>query len=53
MEIAAAVQVAVQKMQLDAMKTQGSQVAANLAAAPSPSGSVNTPSQGLHIDAFA
>jgi len=53
MDIAAAVQVAVQKMQLEAMKTQGGQVAATIASVPTPSGSVNAPGQGIHIDAFA
>jgi hypothetical protein len=47
MDIAAAVQVAVHKMQLDAMKTLGTQVAATLASAPSPRGSVNAPGQGI------
>jgi hypothetical protein len=51
-QVGAAVQVALQKQQLDLMKTQGADVAAMIAAAP-PAGSVNSPSQGRHIDALA
>ena len=48
---AAVVQVAVQKQMLDQMKTQGASMVQMLStAAP---GSVNSPSQGTHIDAFA
>jgi Putative motility protein len=41
-----AIGLAVQKMTLDSMKSQGSQLSALL-------GSVNSPSQGTHIDAWA
>jgi len=48
---ASVVQVAVQKQMLDQMKTQGAGLVQMLStAAP---GSVNSPSQGTHIDAFA
>ena len=42
-------QVAVQKQALDAMKVQGAQVTQMIASA----GSVNSPAQGKHIDAWA
>ena len=44
-----AVSLAVQKMTLDGMKSQGATLSSMLA----PRGSVNLPSQGNHIDAFA
>ncbi len=51
--LATAVQVAVQKQMLDGLKAQGAGVVSMIASAPGPSGSVNSPSQGKHIDAFA
>jgi len=47
-----AVSLAVQKMTLDSMKSQGAQLSRMLGSA-APQGSVNSPSQGTHIDAFA
>jgi hypothetical protein len=44
-----AISLAVQKMTLNSMKSQGAQLTSMLA----PRGSVNLPSQGNHIDAFA
>jgi hypothetical protein len=49
-QLGAAVQVAVQKNVLDHVKAQGASVAALIAAAPMPAGSVNSPSQGQHLD---
>lgn len=49
--LTSAIQFAVQKQMLDGMKAQGAGVAQMIAAAPMPS--VNSPSQGKHIDAFA
>ena len=49
--LASAIQFAVQKQMLDGMKAQGAGVAQMIAAVPTPS--VNSPSQGKHIDAFA
>ena len=50
-QLGAAVGVALQKQQLDLMKTQGADVAAMIAAAPA--GSVNSPSQGHFVDVRA
>jgi hypothetical protein len=47
-----AVSLAVQKMALDSMKSQGSQLSAMLGSA-APLGSVNSPSQGTRLDAWA
>jgi hypothetical protein len=52
-QIGAAVQVAVQGQILAQAKAQGANVAALIASAPSPAGSVNLPGQGVHIDARA
>ncbi len=48
---ATAIQVAVQKLMLDALKANGSVVTSMANAAPA--GSVNSPSQGTNIDALA
>ncbi len=47
------VQTAVQGMMLNSMRTQGAQLNAMLNSIPRPQGSVNSPSQGTHIDAWA
>ena len=51
--IATAIQVAVQKQMLDGLKAQGAGVVSMIASSPQPSGSVNAPGQGQHVDAFA
>ena len=51
-QLGAAVQVAIQKQMLDALKTQGgSELQLLASAAPQPS--VNAPSQGHFVDALA
>ena len=50
-QVATAIQVALQKKQLDQMKLQGASTAALISSAPS--GSVNSASQGTYIDAQA
>jgi hypothetical protein len=50
-QTASLVQVAVQKQMLDQLKTQGAGLVQMLSTATP--GSVNAPSQGTHIDAFA
>ena len=52
-KIGSAMEVAAQKRVLDAMKTQGVALQEMLAASAAATGSVNSPSQGLHIDALA
>jgi hypothetical protein len=52
-QIGSAVQMAVQGQVLAQAKAQGANVAALIANAPSPAGSVNLPSQGRHIDVRA
>jgi hypothetical protein len=44
---------AVQSMMLNSMRTQGAQLNNMLNSIPKPQGSVNSPSQGTHIDAWA
>lgn len=48
--VGSAVQIAVQARMLAQMKTQGADIAAMIASAPSAAGSVNLPGQGLHLD---
>ncbi|MBV8716312.1 MAG: putative motility protein [Chloroflexi bacterium] len=45
--------VAVQKLMLDSMKTTGAKLTNMLDAAGAPQGSVNSASQGTHVDAWA
>jgi len=51
--VATAIQVAVQKQMLDGLKAQGAGIVSMMASSPTPSGSVNSPTQGQHVDAFA
>jgi hypothetical protein len=48
-----AVHMAVQGQVLAQAKAQGANIAALIAGAPSPAGSANLPTQGIHIDARA
>jgi hypothetical protein len=52
-QLSNAVLIAVQKMTMDSMKTQGAQFNAMLGAVAAPRGSVNSPSQGTTLDAWA
>lgn len=52
-QLSNAVLIAVQKMSLDSMKTQGAQLNALLGSISTPTGSVNAPRQGTAIDAWA
>jgi hypothetical protein len=52
-QLGPAIQLAVQSQVLDQAKAQGASVAALIASAPSPAGSVNLPGQGTLIDALA
>jgi hypothetical protein len=45
--------MAVQSNILEQAKAQGANIAALIASAPAPTGSVNLPGQGIHIDARA
>ena len=45
--------VAIQKLMLDSMRTQGAKLTGMLEANNAPQGSANSPSQGTHIDAWA
>jgi type II secretory pathway component PulM len=49
-QVGDAIQVALQRQMLSVMKTQGADIAALIASAPSPAGSVNLPGQGTHLD---
>jgi hypothetical protein len=49
-QLGSAVQIALQCQMLNAMKTQGANIAALIASAPSPAASVNLPGQGTNID---
>ena len=52
-QLGVAVQMAVKGQVLDQAKAEGASVAAMIASAPSPAGSVNLPTQGRHIDVRA
>jgi hypothetical protein len=49
-QVGAAVHTAVQKNVLDQIKAQGAGLVSLIASAPAPTGSVNLPHQGQHLD---